>query len=151
MLDVWQGSVYASVKIAVSLIRPSSRISIKQISTRISIFGKQNPHYRSPFPGESKTIVTKKRKDTLWKYGLHCWYFCLNLKYLGWSYGEYIKTAKYVGFCGELEGENDFEAVLATFCCYNYGANASGGSSEDHYRSKRLSQMLLVCYSLLNS
>ena len=24
-----------------------------------------------------------------------------------------------------MRSENDFEAVLATFCCYNYGANAS--------------------------
>ena len=28
-------------------------------------------------------------------------------------------------FCEELLSENDFEAVLATFCCYDYGANAS--------------------------
>ena len=26
----------------------------------------------------------------------------------------------------ELLSENDFEAVLANFCCYDYGANASG-------------------------
>ena len=24
-----------------------------------------------------------------------------------------------------IVSENDFEAVLATFCCYDYGANAS--------------------------
>ena len=28
-------------------------------------------------------------------------------------------------FCEKLPNENDFEAVLATFCCYDYGANAS--------------------------
>ena len=27
--------------------------------------------------------------------------------------------------CEELLSENDFEAVLATFCCFDYGANAS--------------------------
>ena len=27
-------------------------------------------------------------------------------------------------FCEELLGENDFEAVLVNFCCYEYGANA---------------------------
>ena len=57
--------------------------------------------------------------------------------------------------CGvtvQLLSENDFEAVLVTFCCYDdYGSNVSGGSSEDRYRSKRLSQMLLVHYGLLNS
>ena len=30
------------------------------------------------------------------------------------------------GFCEEeLLGENGFEANLVTFCCYDYGANAS--------------------------
>ena len=29
------------------------------------------------------------------------------------------------GVCEELLSESDFEAVLATFCCYDYGANAS--------------------------
>ena len=28
-------------------------------------------------------------------------------------------------FCEELLGENDFEAVLVNFCCYEYGANVS--------------------------
>ena len=33
------------------------------------------------------------------------------------------KTAKNGSFCEELLSENDFEAVLANFCCYDYGAN----------------------------
>ena len=40
-------------------------------------------------------------------------------------YRKYIKTAKNGGFCEELLSENDFEAVLVNFCCYEYGANAS--------------------------
>ena len=40
-------------------------------------------------------------------------------------YRKYIKTAKIDGICEEFLSENDFEAVLATFCCYDYGANAS--------------------------
>ena len=40
-------------------------------------------------------------------------------------YRKYIKTAKNGGFCEELLSENDFEAVLVSFCCYEYGANAS--------------------------
>ena len=55
----------------------------------------------------------------------YCWYFRLNLKYLGWPYREYIKTVKNGGFCEELLSKSDFEAVLATFCCHDYGANAS--------------------------
>ena len=35
------------------------------------------------------------------------------------------KTMKNGSFCDKLPNENDFEAVLATFCCYDYGANAS--------------------------
>ena len=31
---------------------------------------------------------------------------------------KYIKTAKDGGFCEELPSENDFEAVLVNFCCY---------------------------------
>ena len=45
---------------------------------------------------------------------------------MGWPYREYIKTGKNGRFCGEeLHNENDFDAVLANFCCYDYGANAS--------------------------
>ena len=40
-------------------------------------------------------------------------------------YRKYIKTAKNGGFCEELLSENDFEAVLVNFCCYEYGANVS--------------------------
>ena len=66
----------------------------------------------------------KKRSDSLETRAVLL-IFRLNLKYLGWSCREYIKTVKNGGFCEELPSENDFEAVLATFCCYDYGANAS--------------------------
>ena len=61
----------------------------------------------------------------VWKQGSYCWYFRLTLKNLGWLYKEYIKTAKNGGFCEELRSENNCEAVLATFCCYEYDANTS--------------------------
>ena len=35
------------------------------------------------------------------------------------------QTAKNGGFFEELLSENDFEAVLVNFCCYECGANAS--------------------------
>ena len=72
----------------------------------------------------TQTIVRRNGK-IVWKHGQQCWYFCLNLKYLRRPYTAYIKTAKNGGFCEKLLSENDFEAVLATFCCYDYGANAS--------------------------
>ena len=68
------------------------------------------------------TIITRNG-NKVWKHGPYCWYFRLNLKYLGWTYREYIKTAKNDGFLWELLCENDLEAVLANFYCY--GANAS--------------------------
>ena len=43
----------------------------------------------------------------------------------GSPYRKYIKTVKNGGFCEEWLSENDFEAVLVNFCCYDYGANAS--------------------------
>ena len=60
-----------------------------------------------------------------WSGNTCCWYFCLNLNYLGWPYREYIKAAKNGSFSKELQSENDFEAALVNFCCYDYGANAS--------------------------
>ena len=71
------------------------------------------------------TLVIRNRK-IIWKYRAFLLiYFGLNLKYLEWPYREYIKTAKNGSFCEELLGKIDFEAVLASFCCYGYGANAS--------------------------
>ena len=75
-------------------------------------------------PNLSFTIVIRNGK-IVWKHGSCCLYFRLNLKYLGWPYREYIKTAKNGDFCEELLSENDFEAVLATFCCYDHDAKVS--------------------------
>ena len=47
------------------------------------------------------------------------------MKYLGWQYRAYIKKAKNGDFSEELLSENDFQAVLATFCCYDHDAKAS--------------------------
>ena len=49
----------------------------------------------------------------------------MNLKYLGRSYREYIKTAKSGGLCEDLLSEIEFEAVLVHFCFYDCCANAS--------------------------
>ena len=40
--------------------------------------------------------------------------------YLNFPYRKYIKTAKNGGFFAELLSENDFEAVLINFFCYEY-------------------------------
>ena len=60
-----------------------------------------------------------------------------------WLYRAYLKTAKTGDFCEELLSENDIEAVLATFCCYNHDAKAS-----EAVQKIATDQM---CYNLLNS
>ena len=47
-------------------------------------------------------------------------------RYLNFPYRKYIKTAKNGGFCEELLSENDFEAVLVNFCCYEYDKDTAG-------------------------
>ena len=73
---------------------------------------------------EKRNHSHKIRQDIL-KTRDVCWYFHLNLKYLGCSYKAFIETAKNGNFCEELPSENGSEAVLATFCCYDHGAKAS--------------------------
>ena len=62
-----------------------------------------------------------------------------------------MKTAKNSGFCEELYSENDFEAVLATFCSYEHGVNASEAVQKMAPDLKKVLLMLLECYSLLNN
>ena len=94
-------------------------------------------------------IVIRNGK-IVWKQGPYCWYFRLNLKYLGWPYRAYIKRAKN----GDLWGIALWKWLWG---CFSYflllwpWCQGLWGSSEDRYRSKRVSQMLLVCYNLLNS
>ena len=82
-------------------------------------------------------------------HGPHWWYFCLNLQYLGWPYGAYIKTAKNGDFFEELLRENNFEAVLATFFCYDHGTKSSetvqkiaAGQKEYH----KCSSCVIICW-----
>ena len=44
--------------------------------------------------------------------------------YFDFSIKKIHRNSKNGGFCEELLSENDFEAVLVNFCCYEYGANA---------------------------
>ena len=68
------------------------------------------------------------------------WYFHLNLN------REYIKTAKNGGFCDEFL--HDFQTVLAIFCCYNYGANASEPVQKiasDQKEYHKLCSCVIIC------
>ena len=92
-----------------------------------------------------------KNGKIVWKHRPYCRCFRLNMKYLGWPYRAYMKTAKNSGFCEELYSENDFEAVLATFCSYEHGVNASEAVQKMAPDLKKVLLMPLECYSLLNN
>ena len=66
----------------------------------------------------------KKRKDSLETRSVLL-IFSLEREISGWPYRAYIKTARNGDFSEELLSENDFKAVLVTFCCYEHGAKAS--------------------------
>ena len=51
--------------------------------------------------------------------------FSLKLELSGVAVQRIHENSEKWWLCGELLSENDFEAVLATFCCYDYGPNAS--------------------------
>ena len=51
--------------------------------------------------------------------------FSFELETFGVAVQRIHQNSKKDGFCEELLSENDFEAVLANFCCYDYGGNAS--------------------------
>ena len=65
-----------------------------------------------------------RNRKMVWQHRSICWYFHLNLKYLGWSCREYIKTATNGSFCDEFLSGNNFEAILVNFCFLYYGTNA---------------------------
>ena len=89
--------------------------------------------------------LLRKNGKLAWNHRPYCWYFCLNLKNLGWPYREYIKAVKNCNFCEELLREKDFEAVLAIFCGYDYSVTLPRQFGRS-LQFRKLSQMLLVCY-----
>ena len=94
-------------------------------------------------------IIFIRSGKVVWKHGPYCWYFCLNVKYLGWPYRAYIKTVKNGNFCEELLSENGFEAVLATFCCYDHGAKASEAVQKiaaDQKEYRKCSLCAVICW-----
>ena len=94
------------------------------------------------------TIVIRNRK-IIWKHWPYCWYSRLNLKYLRWPCRTYIETAKNGDFCEELLSENDFETVLATFCCYDHGAKASEAVQKiatDQKEYRKCSLCVIICW-----
>ena len=60
----------------------------------------------------------KKQKDNL-----ETQVFFIDI--LAWTVQRIHQNSKNGSFCEELLGEIDFKAILANFCYYGYGANAS--------------------------
>ena len=97
----------------------------------------------------TSVIIVIRNEKIVWKHGPYCWYFCLNLKYLGWLYRAYIKIAKYGDFWEELVIENDFEAILATFCCYDHGVKVSEAIQKittDQKEYRKSSSCVIICW-----
>ena len=93
-------------------------------------------------------IVIRNGK-IVWRLRPNCWYFHLNLKYLGEPYRVYIKTAKNGNFCDEMLSENQFEVVLATFCCYDHGTKVSGAVQKiatDQKEYRKCSSCVVICW-----
>ena len=94
-------------------------------------------------------IIVIENEKIVWKHGSYCWYFCLNSKYLGRSYRACIKAAKNGNFCEELLRENDFKAVLATFCCYDLGFKASEAIQKittDQKECRKSFSCVIICW-----
>ena len=90
-----------------------------------------------------------RRKDG-WKDGPYCYYFCLNLKYPGWPYREYIKKRKMMVLWAITQWKY-FWSCSSHFILLWLWRQHFWDTSEDRYRSWRFSEILFVCYSLLNS
>ena len=138
-----------------------NRISIVRVLFRINdlwrfLFWKYNLSHKTNMKAifsehlwiSEKTIVIRNGK-IVWKHGPYCCYFPLNLKYPGWPYRAYIKTAKNGNCCEELLSENDIEAVLATFCCYDHSAKASEAVQKiatDQKEYRKCSSCVIICW-----
>ena len=71
------------------------------------------------------------------------------VKLMGWSYREYIKKTENGSFCDELVSRNDFEAILATSCCDEYGPNPSEAVQKitvDKQNYPKCSSFFIICW-----
>ena len=74
--------------------------------------------------------------------------FSLELEISGVAVKRIHQNSEKWWLCGELLSENDFEDVLDTLCCYNYGANASEAAQKiatDQKDYHKCSSCVIVC------
>ena len=88
-----------------------------------------------------------KRKDSLETWAALLM-FSFELETAGLALQRYIKIAKNGGFYVELVSENDFEAVLTTFCCYDHGTTTSEAVQKivtDQKEYHNCSSCVIIC------
>ena len=59
------------------------------------------------------------------------------------------QNSKNIDFCDELLSENDFETVLATFCCYDHGSKdfeAVQKITTDQKEYRKSSLCVIICW-----
>ena len=74
--------------------------------------------------------------------------FPVELEMSGVAVQSIHQAAKNGSFCKELLSENDFEAVLAAFSCYEYGANTSDADQKitaDQKQYFKCSSCVIIC------
>ena len=74
--------------------------------------------------------------------------FLLELEISGVAVQSIHQTAKNSNLCEKLLSENDFEAVLANSCCYDYGAKASVAVQKiatDQKEYHKCSSCVIIC------
>ena len=89
----------------------------------------------------------KKRKNSLEAQGVLL-IFSIELEISEVSVKIMHQNSETVGFCAELFRKNDFQVVLATFCCYDCGANASEAVQKiatDQKGYHKCSSFVIVC------
>ena len=90
----------------------------------------------------------KKRKDSLETPAVML-IFSLALEISRVSVQRIHLNSENGSFCMELPSENYFEAVLATFCCYDYGAKAPEAVQKiatDQKEYRKCSSCVIICW-----
>ena len=87
------------------------------------------------------TIVIRNRK-IVWKYRSYLLIFCLELEIFGihhiWDTENTSKQQKMVVFVRNCLVKMTLRLFLASFCCYDYGANASEADQKISTRTLEL-------------
>ena len=108
---------------------------------------------RNPSSNQSTSYVSSNHYHKNWKYSLDTravlLIFSLEFEISGMTVQRIHQNSQNYGLCEEVLSENNFQAVLSTFCCYDYGANASEAVHKiiiDHKDYQKCSLFVIVCW-----